>query len=132
MVRILFITVFLFLNTFIYANVAKVVAFKGEAKIVRNKLDILVSMSSVLIKNDEIKTKNNTKVQILFKDETIITIGKNSHFKIDDYSYDKTNASSLARFNFIEGSFRTITGAIGKIAPEKFRIQTKTSNISDL
>ena len=128
MVKISLIFIFLLLNSAVYANIAKVVAFKGNAKIIRNNQNLDVSINSILKKDDEIKTKNNTKVQILFKDETIITVGKNSHFKIEDYTYDKTAASS-ARFNFMEGSFRTITGAIGKIAPEKFKLQTKTSSI---
>ena len=129
MVRVLLIGIFLFFNSAIYANIAKVVAYKGEAQVLRNNIALDVFVNISLENKDEIKTKNNTKVQLLFKDETIITIGKNSHFKIDDYSFKNTKESSLAKFSFVEGSFRTITGAIGKIAPDNFRIQTKTSAI---
>ena len=79
-------------------------------------------------KNDIILTKDNTKVQIIFKDRTIITIGKNSKFNIDDYLFDSSK-DSKAKFSLSKGIIKTLTGKIGKVAPRRFRIKTKNALI---
>ncbi|MFY9074811.1 FecR family protein [Malaciobacter mytili] len=119
----------LFFTTFLFANVAKVVAITGEALIIRDTVKLKLEKDSDIFKNDEIETKQNTKVQLIFKDNTIITIGKNSTFKINDYIFDEKNKEYKAQFGLIQGTFRTITGKIGKLAPEKFKLKSKNSSI---
>lgn len=119
----------LFLSTTLFASVAKVVAFKGEATITREGTTILLDKKSTILKYDEIKTKENTKIQLLFKDETIVSIGKNSTFKVLDYLYDEKNNNHKVELNMIEGTFRTITGKIGKFAPKRFNLKTKSASI---
>ena len=67
----------------VFANIAQIVAFKGEATVLRAGNIIEAKKGLRLLEKDEIKTKANTKLQLYFKDETIITIGQKSHFKID-------------------------------------------------
>lgn len=63
-------------------------------------------------------------------DKTIITIGQKSHLNIIDYLYDeKKPKESKAEFQFLKGSFKSITGAIGKINKERFKLKTKSSTI---
>ncbi len=127
-IKIIFL-ILLFLSTSVFANVAKVVALVGDATIVREGKIINLSKESILLKHDEIKTSNNTKVQLLFKDNTIISIGKNSTFQIYNYLYDEKNNKFEAKFNMFKGTFKTITGKIGKKAPENFLLKTKTASI---
>ncbi len=64
----------LFISTTAFANIAKVVAFKGEATIIREGKSLDLTKKSTILKHDSIKTKKNTKVQLLFKDNTIIVL----------------------------------------------------------
>jgi hypothetical protein len=113
----------------LFANVAKVVALKGDASVVRNNTTIKLDGNSIIEKQDIITTKDNTKVQLLFKDETIISIGENSSFQVNDYLYDEKNQKFEAKFDMFKGTFRTITGKIGKLAPDKFNLETKSASI---
>ncbi|WP_164970002.1 transferrin-binding protein-like solute binding protein [Arcobacter sp. CECT 8983] len=121
--------IFLTLSTLLFAEVAKVVALKGEAYIKRGDSNIILKLNSLLEKNDIIKTKESTKLQLLFKDETIITIGKNSTLAVNDYIFDEQKKEYKAEFGLLKGTFRTITGKIGKIAPDKFKLKSKASSI---
>ena len=123
----LLILLILFTNI-LFANVGKVVALKGEATIIRDNKTFQVKRDTLLKEKDLLTTKNNSKVQILFKDETIISIGKNSTFKINDYLFENKN-NVKAEFSMIKGVFRTITGKIGKIAPQNFKLITKSASI---
>ena len=109
----------IFFVNILFANVGKVVSLKGEANIIRNNKTFQVTRNTFLKEKDLLITKNNSKVQILFKDETIISIGKNSSFKINDYLFENKD-NVKAEFSMIKGVFRTITGKIGKIAPQNF------------
>jgi len=124
------IYILLFTISSIFANVAIVSAFNGKAEIIRDGKVIDVKIGQKLENQDKIKTYNNTKLQLMFKDETIITIGKNAQFSILDYLYDEKNTKKVnAKFNFAKGFFRTVTGKIGKINPKKFNIKIKTASI---
>lgn len=120
---------FLTLSTLLFAQVAKVVALKGDATVQRNNSNISLEVGSTLEKNDVIQTQDGTKLQVIFNDETIITIGKNSTFAVNDYIFDEQNKEYKAEFGLLKGTFRTITGKIGKIAPNKFKLKSKSSSI---
>ena len=116
-------------SSFVFANVVgTITALKGTAFIVRDGKNIQATLGASLNEKDSIKTKDKSKVQVIFKDETIITIGKKSNFSIDEYLFDDNNAPK-AKFGLISGAMRTITGKIGKIAPDRFSVKTKTATI---
>jgi hypothetical protein len=113
----------------IFANaVATITAIKGDAIIQRAGKNIVAKLGAKLEQSDDLLTQNNAKVQIIFKDETVISIGKNSHFSIKEYIFDD-NQAPVAKFGMLKGAMRTITGQIGKIAPDKFTVQAKTATI---
>jgi hypothetical protein len=113
----------------LFAQVAKVVALKGDAFVQTEGKDVPITLQTKIYKENVIFTKDNAKVQIIFNDNTVITIGKNSTFKIMDYIFDTKNQNHKAEFKLMKGAFRIITGTIGKIAPERFKLRSKTATI---
>jgi len=119
----------LILSSTLMANIGKIVALKGDLTIVRDSNTLIGKIGSEILKADEILTKENAKAQLLFNDNTVITIGKNSVFKVKEYLFDDSNKEYKTNFELLKGSFRTITGKIGKLAPHKFKLNSKTSSI---
>jgi len=115
------------LTSFVFGWVGEITALKGTANIIRNNKTLTAKVGFKLEKNDNIKTLDKTKMQIIFKDNTIITIGKNSLLKISDYLFDDKN--SKAKFRLSHGIMKTLTGKIGKFAPKRFKIRTKNASI---
>lgn len=116
-------------NIQLFANiVATVTALKGSATIQRETKDLEAKIGSKLENKDSVITTGNSKMQIIFKDETILTIGKNSHFSIEEYLYEQ-DKEPIAKFSVLKGAMRVITGGIGKIAPHKFSVKTRTATI---
>lgn len=123
------ILLLLFMTSALFANsVAAITAIQGKAIVQRDTKQIPATLGAKLENKDILITKERTKVQMIFNDETIVTIGKNSHFSIEEYIMGDSSSSSV-KFNLLEGAMRTITGKIGKIAPEKFSVKTKTALI---
>ena len=120
----------LFLSEITFASIGSISSFKGSVQIERNSQNIRAILSLPIEKNDVITTKDNSNVIIKFNDNTIITVGKNSSLSIEDYLYDtKNSANSRSTFKFLKGTFKSVTGIIGKLNPEKFKLETKTANI---
>ena len=123
------ILLILLLSINLFSNdIATISAIKGSATIEREAKTIEVLLGTKLMQKDIIKTKDNSKLQIIFKDETIISIGKNSRFSIEEYLFEE-DKTPIAKFNILQGVMKTITGKIGKIAPHKFTVKAKTSTI---
>lgn len=119
----------LFVST-LFANIGTITLLEGEAFIQRGQETLRLNLSDQIRNNDFIETKTNSKVKITFIDNTIITIGKESSLKIEDYFFDSSNKNSAkSEFNVSKGAFHAITGQIGKVNPEKFKLKTKNATI---
>lgn len=128
MFRIAMVT--LFLNLFLYANVGKITVLTGNVTVKRADQTLQGKSGMVLEKNDLISTDKNGKVQIVFIDNTIFTIGKDSTLDIADYLYDESQPKkNTAKFNVLKGAFSSITGNIGKLNKSKFQLKTKSASI---
>ncbi|GAX86961.1 conserved hypothetical protein [Lebetimonas natsushimae] len=111
---------------FLYANIGNIKEIKGGVKVVRNHKTLKAYVNMPIEKKDTIYTYNNSKAKIIFKDKTIITLGKNSVFKVEDYVYGK---KPRAKFSFLKGAFVSVDGKIAKIAPKRFKLKTKNASI---
>jgi hypothetical protein len=109
-------------------DVATVTALNGEAFIQRDTIKVPITLGITLQQKDTIITGKKAKIQLIFSDETIITIGKNSKFSVNEYLYEDKK-EPVAKFSMLKGTMRAITGNIGKIAPEKFTVTAKTATM---
>ncbi len=125
-----FLIYLLFFSSFLFAEIGKISAIIGDANISRDGQKYKVTLGKILKEKDIIVTSDNSKLQIIFNDNTIVTLGKNSSLDISEYVYDTNNPkNSKTDLNFFRGAFKTITGNIGKINKEKFKLRTKAASI---
>lgn len=121
------LVLFLLLASTLHASIGKITALRGEADITRGNEHIGASVGTKLEEGDTILTAAKSKLQILFNDKTVISLGQKSSFKIDEYLFDKNKP--VAKFSVGSGFFKSITGKIGKIAPKQFKIKTANATI---
>lgn len=113
--------------SFLLASIGKVSLLKGNSVAVRANQTLSLSNGMDIEKKDTIKTAKETQIQLIFEDKTVITLGSESEFSIEEYLNDTKNPK--AKFKFNQGTFKSITGQIGKTAPENFILETKTATI---
>jgi hypothetical protein len=118
----------LFSTNLLASYVATITALKGDAYIKRDAQHIPAKLGLQLEAKDNVVTQENTKMQLIFEDETIISLGHNTNFSIQEYLFEESS-EPVAKFGIFQGAVRTITGKIGKIAPDKFSVHTKTATI---
>ncbi|GEM_PF-3177478 len=111
--------------------VGKVVALTGQATVTRSGEDDdspLAIKDSVYI-GDMIRTKTRSKLQIMFRDKTLIAVGQRARLTLDDFLFEPGDESSRCETSVAEGAFKVISGAIGKIAPDRVKVRTPTATI---
>lgn len=124
----LFFTLALFLSSALWAEVGSVTLLVGKAHIERGAEKLSVANGTLIEEQDKVMTEENSRVQLTFKDNTIITLGSKSHLAVNEFFLSETQAPK-ASFSVAQGVFKTITGQIGKVAPENFKLTTKTATI---
>ena len=112
----------------LWAGIGNITAIKGSALVVRHSGSVDAKSGMNLLEHDRIQTQRKSRVQVMLKDNTVVTIGANSSFRFDTFSYDGTKKSQLA-MSAQRGFFRSVTGKIGHIAPERFKVKTVSATI---
>lgn len=111
-------------------GVATVVALRGTV-VAKNKsgVDRNLSIKSQIFTEDVLKTGANGKLQIMFTDNSIISLGRDSEIKIAEYRYQPDQKDGVLRTQVKEGTFRVMGGALAKDAPHNFKTETPTATI---
>ncbi len=109
--------------------VGEVVFVVGNAQSIqsfdRNAQPQAIKRGGTVQVGDMITTSGNAHVHVRFIDGAFLSIRPGSRLRVMDYVYDSNvpNKSSV-RFDLQEGVARSITGAAGREAKERFRLNT--------
>ncbi|WP_193215683.1 FecR family protein [Aliarcobacter butzleri] len=122
-------TLVLLFASFLFANIGTVSLVEGKATILRNGQTLGANMGDKVENKDVISTQVNSKIKITFIDNTIVTIGKESSLNIEEYIFNTSTKEAKTELNVLKGAFHTITGEIGKVNPDKFKLKTKSASI---
>ncbi|MBN2823803.1 MAG: FecR domain-containing protein [Campylobacterales bacterium] len=115
------------LSLYAFANIGTIMALKGLVTIERGAT-IDAKMGMNIEQGDKIVTQTNSQVQVMLKDETVVTIGANSSFDFQTFSFDGSKNSKID-LKANRGFFRTVTGKIAKVAPNRFKVKTVSATI---
>lgn len=90
-----------------------------------------LALKGAVFMQDTIRTAADAKTQILFADDTVFSQGPNTDVVIDEFVYDPSAAKNNAFKARVErGVFRTVTGKITDLNPDKFEIKTGRATIA--
>jgi hypothetical protein len=74
-----------------------------------------------VFKNERVDTARDASAQLIFSDETALTIGPNSSVTLDEFVYDPSKNAGKAVIKATKGAFRFISGSVD---PRSYRIKT--------
>jgi hypothetical protein len=110
---------------------AKVVTASGEVNAVdgAGQRRRVVDGGSIY-PGDMVETGNGTRAVLAFRDDTRITLGAATRFRVDNFVYDEKNAGE-GRFlaSVLRGSVRALTGLIAKSNNRNVGFSTATATI---
>src|SRR3989339_662519 len=110
-------------------SIGKVVAIRGEILAENtDSIQRVLSINASVFLNDTIKTRKG-RIQLIFNDNTLMTLGNNTEIKLTKYSWKPEDKESAMETRIEEGSFRIMGGAITRIAPDNFKTHTPAGTI---
>lgn len=79
---------------------------------------------------DTIDTAAGARAQLRFTDGGRVSLQPGSQFRVDDYRYEnKADGSEKGFFSLLKGGLRAITGAIGRVKREAYKVDTPVATI---
>lgn len=111
-------------------SVALVKSVKGEVNVTHEskKVSALKVGDKIFVK-DIINTSTNSTIGLIFEDNTLISIGSNSEFSVDEYLFEPADKKVKFGSNLLKGTMACVTGVISKINPDAMEIKTKSASI---
>jgi hypothetical protein len=119
--------------------------FAGEAAAAAGRVDFATSGVTVagrdgqqrplargaeLDTGDTVRTGADGRAQIRFTDGSYVSLQPNTDFAISDYKYDgRTDGSERGFYGLVRGAMRTVTGAIGRVNRNAYRVTTPTATV---
>jgi len=111
-----------------YASVGKVTALNGSADVERSNQVLKAKIGLPIEQQDTVVTHDKTQIQMIFNDSTVISLGKNTVFRVAQFSFNQTEKQEV-EFSLTEGVMKSVTGKIGKKTPANFKVKTLHATI---
>lgn len=111
-------------------SVATAVAVRGQVVVRSGKGDERkLAVKEKLYLDDTIKTGARGRLQILFDDNTIYSLGSNTELKLKGFAWDPQKKEGKLATEVKDGVFRVMGGLISKTNPQKFTAETPVATI---
>ena len=96
---------------------------------VKNQKNEKLLNGSKVFYGDTIIVNEQSNAQVLFLDQTVITIGEKSELTIDEFIYDPQTNDGKFVSNIKSGTVKVITGQISKKNPDNLKVNVTTGTI---
>jgi hypothetical protein len=98
-----------------------VVSVRGKAVIERKAGREDVRVAAQLQESDSVVTRDRSRVKMLFRDDSILTLGANSKLVIKKYLYSPDSKRAESIYELADGRLRSVVGGAG------FKVTTPTA-----
>ena len=100
---------------------------KGSVQIQRGSAKAPATVGAGVQASDVIVTGADGSAGITFTDNSLVSVGPNSVFAIDKYSFDTTTHQGEFEGNLKQGRLAAISGKMVKQSPESMKIRTPSA-----
>ena len=127
-----FVTLLLLCPSFVQASdapVGSIRTLKGNATIIRNKIAVDTKIGSRVFQKDSLKTGADGSIAVVFKDDTLLSIGPNSEVVLNEFLFSPAEGKLSIITRLLKGTSAYLSGIIGKISPDSVRFETPVADI---
>lgn len=114
------------------ATAGRVKTLTGTAQIIRGSQILPVAVGDVVLTNDTLTTGEGASLGLMLEDDTVLSMGPGSSMTLQDFVFEPQSELFALAIRLVKGSFAYMSGVIGRLAPEKIRIETPDVVIATL
>ncbi|MGE4292785.1 MAG: FecR domain-containing protein [Desulfovibrio sp.] len=108
--------------------VASVKSAQGEVLVFRQGEAHTVEPGDHILLSDVLQTKDGS-LGVLFRDDTALSLGPDTEINVRDFVFDPHGGNLDFLLQITKGSAAFVTGQLGKIKPEAFKVETPQATI---
>ncbi|RQW87724.1 MAG: hypothetical protein EHM79_07200 [Geobacter sp.] len=111
------------------ATVASIKTVRGVSSIIRDKVPVEAKNGTRVLRGDLLKTGSDSSMAIVFRDDTLLSLGPNSEVAITEFLFSPAEGKLSFVTKILRGTAACMTGIIGKLSPQSVRFETPVANI---
>ncbi|MGE5638512.1 MAG: FecR domain-containing protein [Clostridia bacterium] len=102
----------------------------GDVAIVRGGAIVVPGTGTNVFSGDTIRVGEHSHFQMRLTDESLVALQPKTTLQVTEYAFaDREPGEQRAIFKLAAGAMRTVTGLIGRINKQDYRVQTPTATI---
>jgi hypothetical protein len=101
----------------------------GATFVVRDGGQIPAQVGQVVYEADGIRTGADGKIGVTLNDDTRLSLGPNSEFKLERFTYAPADSGFSLVLKFVRGAATYVSGRMAKLAPDSVRLETPAAII---
>jgi len=101
----------------------------GDASVTTNEDIIKARIGTPIFKNSVLNTRAKSSLGITLKDATVISLGPETEFAIDEYAYAPAQNKLKFGSRITKGSLNYVSGIIAKLQPDAIKVITPSGTI---
>lgn len=110
-------------------TVAYIKTVTGSVEIISGEQKQAAKVGSAVHDHDILKTAEESSAGLSFKDNTVLSIGPNTHLVVDDFLYAPEQSQLKLAVNLVTGTLQYVSGMIAKLKPEAVQVKTPSGMI---
>ncbi len=106
------------------ADIGQIKVAKGKVEIQRGANRLKAEVGTGVQTNDVLRTGADGSAGVTFTDNTLLSVGPNTVFAVEKYSFDSTTHAGEFQGHLRQGRLAAVSGKMVKQSPETMRIRT--------
>ena len=116
-----------FAGTAAAADIGLIKVANGSVEIQRGAAKLPAKVGTAVQTSDVLVTGSDGSAGITFTDNSLVSVGPNTVFAIEKYSFDSTTHSGQFEGNLRQGRLAAVSGKMVKQSPESMKIRTPSA-----
>ena len=129
LIKILIFVIFTFTSVANASNNSFVGVIGAAIGDIKNQKNESLSNGSKIFFGDTIISKSKSNAQILFLDQTVLTLGEETELTIDEFVYDPNSQDGSFVSTVKTGTVKFITGQISKKNPDNLEVKVPAGTL---
>jgi hypothetical protein len=101
----------------------------GEAFVIRSEGSLAAHPGLKLHEGDDLRTGPSSSIGIIFRDDTLLSLGSNSQIIIDEFVFSPGENKLSMVLRLLRGMASYVSGKMAELAPEAVKIETPVATV---
>ena len=101
----------------------------GSVSVVRGGESFPARVGEKLLQKDTLRTGSDGSLGVIFKDDTLLSLGRDSELRIDEFVFAPAEGRLSMVLKMMRGIATYVSGKIAKLSPDSVRIETQVATV---